>query len=549
MANLAIEPAATIPASAAGDLRRRLTTAAPAVMAVIVLAALVGERWRQMGPYPTGLDGGQWLALGRGYLGGVGRSTDGVYAPLVPLLAGLASDAFGPLLALRLVAMLAFAAVLVAVVALARLGLGWPAAITGLIVVGSASAIIEPIAYGGYPQTLAFAFMLAGCAALSSALHGVPSDDEPADRESRCSAGSSRLIGVSAASLAPREAARGQRLNHRIWAVAAATVAFIAAAVSHHIYGPLALVCGAALWPLWALDPATRGRRGVGLRLAFIALAPGAIVALGLLAAFHAAGYAPPLDAAGLGRLDAFVYATREATPVWIAVICGGVAALLLSGRRLGALGAACAALIGVPGVLFLVYPEARLLPPILCGALLAALSGVERLRWKRPSAITPSMLLSALLLAILVPAGDLMARQYFGYYRTLDQSLVDAAAAIQQIHPASIVAVRADLRGWPIGWWLEGLTSARIAVGSEARWLGFPGERASAMLASDFFDRRLSGDELRALSSRTGVRLLVVREREWIGWQRWLAEPKPPVSILFDDGETLVLRIDSVKQ
>src|SRR5581483_10277897 len=259
--------------------------------------------------------------------------------------------------------------------------------------------------------------------------------------------------------------------------------------------------------------------------------------------------YFPPLDAAGLDRLDAFVYATREATAVWIVVLCGGVATLLLTGRRLNALETACAALVAVPGALFLVAPEARLLPPVLCGGLLAALSGVARLRWKWPRVIAPSTLASALLLAILVPAGDLMARQYFGYYRLLDQSMVDAAAAIQQSQPDGVVVVRADLRGWPIGWWLEGLTTARIAVGSDSRWLGFPAERASAALASGFFDRRLSGDELRALASRTGVRLLVVREREWIGWQRWLAEPHPPASVLFDDGETLVLRIDSVKQ
>ncbi|HET7093041.1 MAG TPA: hypothetical protein VFI22_06180, partial [Thermomicrobiales bacterium] len=152
-----------------------------------------------MGPYPTGLDGGQWLALGRGLLGGPGRSTDGVYAPLAPLLAALANAAFGPVLGLKLVAMLSYAAVLVAIAALARLGLGWPATIVALIVIGSASAVVEPVAYGGYPQTLAFAAMLVGCGALSASLAG--------------------------------------RARSAVWAA----LAFAVAAASHHIYGALAV--------------------------------------------------------------------------------------------------------------------------------------------------------------------------------------------------------------------------------------------------------------------------------------------------------------------
>ncbi|HEU5434372.1 MAG TPA: hypothetical protein VFU81_22050, partial [Thermomicrobiales bacterium] len=245
-----------------------------------------------------------------------------------------------------------------------------------------------------------------------------------------------------------------------------------------------------------------------------------------------------------------FLYATREAPVVWMAVLVGGIVSLLAAWKRFDALDAVCAALIVVPGVLFLAFPEARLMPPILSGGMLASLHGLARLdsRWSPPR-IGAQMLASALMLAIVVPAGDVVARQYFAYYRTLDRSLVDAAAVVQRQDGDGQVAVRADVRGWPIGWWLEGLTTARIAAGSDARWLGFPEERAAAALAGEFFDRRLTGEQLRALSQQTGVRLLVVREREWIGWQRWLAEPWPPVTVLFDDGETLVLRIDSVEQ
>jgi hypothetical protein len=508
MANVALEPPANPSAVLPVAGRPRLIAAPTPVVAGLAMAALIVVRWHEMGPYPTGLDGGQWLALGRGLLGGVGRSTDGVYAPLAPLLAALAAGAFGPIVGLRLLAMLSYAVVLVAVAVVARLGLGWPATITALLVAGSASAIVEPIAYGGYPQSLALAGMLLGCAALAQALDGRPKADT--------------------------------------WAASA----FAAAAATHHVYGPLALACGATIWALWILSTASRGRRRVGTRRTIVALAPGGFIAVALLAAFHAKGYAAPLDASGLGRIDAFAYATREATAVWVAILAGGVVSLVAVRHCRGPLSNLCAALIVVPGVLFVLVPEARLLPPMLVGGTLALLDGLSRLPrlWNRHRLVAPRTLAAALLLAIVVPAGDVVARDYFAYYRTLDSSLAAAAAAVQREADGGRVAVRADVRGWPIGWWLEGLTTARIVVGSDARWLGFPGERTAATTAGDFFDQRLSGDALRALARRTGVDLLVVRKREWIGWQRWLAEPSPPVTVVFDDGETLVLRIDSVQ-
>ena len=77
------------------------------------------RRWMQMGAYPTGLDGAQWLALGRG-LHGFGRATGGVYAPLTPALATLLDAMTGPMLALRLLAALSGIAVGLAIWLTAR---------------------------------------------------------------------------------------------------------------------------------------------------------------------------------------------------------------------------------------------------------------------------------------------------------------------------------------------------------------------------------------------------------------------------------------------
>src|SRR5215203_5456361 len=61
------------------------------LLAVAGIALLAIRRWTLVGPFPPGLDGAQWLALGRGLDGQAsGQSTDGAYAPLVPVLAAIA---------------------------------------------------------------------------------------------------------------------------------------------------------------------------------------------------------------------------------------------------------------------------------------------------------------------------------------------------------------------------------------------------------------------------------------------------------------------------
>src|SRR5215207_7865942 len=75
------------------------------MLAVAGITSLAIRRWTLVGSFPSGLDGAQWLALGRGLDGhAIGRSTEGAYAPLVPVLAATAEFVAGPLSAVRLLA-------------------------------------------------------------------------------------------------------------------------------------------------------------------------------------------------------------------------------------------------------------------------------------------------------------------------------------------------------------------------------------------------------------------------------------------------------------
>lgn len=137
-------------------------------------------------------------------------------------------------------------------------------------------------------------------------------------------------------------------------------------------------------------------------------------------------------------------------------------------------------------------------------------------------------------------------AAAFFRYYRVVDGPLLGAAAAVAAGENGGLVVVRHDRRGWPLGWWFEGLTEAPIVVGSDPRWLGFPEERAGAALAGRFFDRPLTGAAVAALARETGVGRLVFRKREWIGWQRWLGEAAPAVTVVYDDGVFMVVEVGS---
>ena len=473
--------------------------------AACVVSAIAARRWWQMGSLPTGPDGGQWLALGRGMFG-TGRSTEGAYAPLVPLLVQAGRVVVGPMTSLRVVAVVSLVAVVTAVYIVARDELGRWFALTAAATVALAGVVTEPVAFGGYPQLVAFAFTLLAAWALARYL----------------SAGRRRhLVGVAAG--------------------------LAGAAVTHHVTFPLGVATAGTVWLLWIT---TRPAVGELVRRS-LAVAGAAAVAgacfLPTALAFHSAAYDPPLDTGSFGLLEAIRYGLREAPWLWAVVLISGTISLAVTARcRRSAIWQVAVALSAVGLATFLPTAEVRLLPTLLTGAVLGLAIGLHRLqlrgegrRWRfLPMATAIAVPL------LFWPAADRQAASYFRFYRVVDRSLLSAAAAVDAHAGPGLVVVRHDRRGWPIGWWFEGLTEARIAVGSDPRWLGFPQERERAELAGRFFDQRLTGPELAALAGQTGVDLLVFRKWEWIGWQRWLEEPEPVVAVVYDDDRFLVLAV-----
>jgi hypothetical protein len=480
-------------------------------LGVIGVVLLTVRRWALLGPFPTGLDGAQWLALGRGYHG-FGRDTEGAYAPLAPLLATALDGLLGPLPALRILATLSALAVTLSVwhVAHDALGAAWGLAVAALVV--PASGLAEPVFYGGYAQELALA---AGVVAVWQTCRYLTFRR-------------TRNLGLAGA-------------------------AALIAALSHHLYYPIvfgSIVAAVVLRVAISVERQPQATQASSLqRLALArlasALAPSLIGFGGVAVAFVRAGYAPPLQGSARSLGDGWQYGMREAPEVWAVLLLLAMGALIWTGRDGSDPVWLTATGLMIPaGALFLATGQPRLIPPILVGAGLALGVGARTLarsghRWWLAAALTVAL---AVTLGV---RADQAATAFAGYYRVGDASLVAAAGAIAADDQPGAVAVRKDRRGWPVGWWFEALLARPIVVGSDTRWLGFPEEQERAVTAEALFNGEIAADAFRRMVDAASIRYLVMPKWDWIGWDRWLRDADFPVSVLYDDDRYLVLRVE----
>ena len=493
----------------------RLSSAATWLLAgswlpIAIIGAIGARRWRQLGSPVSGLDGGQWLALGRGLLGGQGRSTEGAYPPLVPLLVTALRALVGPMAAARVVGIGSLALVMIAVYLAARGGSNPWFATMAAATVGMASVVAEPVAYGGYPQNYALAALVAGAYTLGRFF---------------TAGGRWRLVGAAAA--------------------------MAAAALAHHMYFPVTAVVAVGVWLIWLT---TRPVAGMARRRTLAAVLAGGVATVCYLPtaiAFRMAGYDPPVNANHQGFWAALRYGVREAPTIWTVVLLAGIAGLLLTWRERHATWSVAASMIGATALLFPVTSEVRLLPPLILGGTLGLALGLHAV-WvwlRRHGARGRRLAWSAVVAATLGPAllwprADAQANDFVRYYQVVDPSLLAAARFVDRYPETGIVAVRESPRGWPVGWWFEGLTDARVAVGSNQKWLGFPSEREQARVAAALYGGRRTSAAEEKVARDEGVELLVFRKWEWIGWKRWQAESSPATAVLYDDDEWMVIRV-----
>lgn len=486
------------------DLARHSGRTVPrGALAVGVLVVLLVRRWYQLGEFTPGLDQGNWLAFGRKLFGDADSVLDSIplftIPPAIPVLLASLTSLTDPMTAANVLSLLSLAAVFAAVYAVASRTLSEPIAVGAATLVTVSSSVLEPAAFGGYPQNVAFGAL------------------------------------VFAAGAASRYVASDDRASY--WMVGGG---LLVAALTHHMYFLMALAGVGGVWLLWLLDRPDRRlmltrttRLGLAAAPALVAFSPTAVSLL-------SSSYQPAINASASSHLDAFRYAFPDPTWLWAIVLASGIGSLAARYRTRTPLWRTAAALILLSVLPFALTAESRLLPPLTAGALLGLGMAIEDLRWRARAPRLAGGAAAAIALSALLLVADQRADIAFDFFRVVDRSTLDTAEWLE-VHADGRVAVREDRRGWPVGWWFRGLTDGEFVVGSQERWLAFTEEVSDARVARELF-AAASADEARAVASRYRVTIAVARKWEWIGWRRWVAIDQSPVPVLYDDGTYIVL-------
>lgn len=493
-----------------------VTSLSDLLVLLLLTAGFVLLHTMMPGPIPSGSDGGNWLAVARGYLGESVMSADVGYPPAFPLLLSLLLLVAPPITALVISALIGKSLLVIAVFVCCR-PLGRPYALAAAACAGVAGAQLEAFAWGGYPQLMGTAF---GLLSVFNAIRWL----EQRERRSLAFA-----LGLGILTFATHELVSGLIL--------------------------LAVPVAILHWLLSSMASRADWLRAIILACAF--LVPGGIQVVLSMVANADSGVVAVLNPYGVSRLESIGQITRDAALPWILVGALGIAAFALreSGHRVASLTVGSS--WSVAGLaFFLVTAESRGLLLTQVGAIILASVVVRRMfeRIGRRQTDQPGSRIAFRFGVILVismlsgiSAGGLVAYSAaISWYGVANQEVLRSLDWLYaNSKPDDVVIASAGPNGNPTGWWIEGYGERRTYTGVDVRSLSFPEERAQAETANLIFTGEASGAETRSLLEAHGLDYLVVDRRGpnsgWLsgnvasGFQR-----------VYDSPTIVVLEVDS---
>lgn len=453
-----------------------------------LLLVLVIRRWYQLGSYPPGVDEGHWLAIGRSYLGqdsDVSRLfSPFVMPPGVPVLLNVLARAIGPFEASRAIAAASIGSVMGAVFFVgARYSGAWLAGASAALI-GFSILVIDPSAWGGYPQNFALGGLVLSVYFLGEFLS----------------------------------------CRHRATGLLLST---LGVSLAHHaLYGVL-IAASVGVGLLWLLEERPTRPRLRRLGIASACFVPSGIVFGIVVVSLERSGYTPAVNAGQSTLTGTLQYIAPDPRLWWSVVATVGVLSLVGTlPRRTSSQWKAALSLTVTGGTAFLVTVEPRFLSAVAAGLALAVALGTGDLARRKSSSAVWNKALAyasiAFLVFVLAPSSDSRAGAAYAWFATVDGSYADAARWIESQPGDGAVAMRTDNRAWPVGWWMRGLTSRTVFVGSDERWLGFPSEVEDAAFVADLFADGRSQQEIVRRAETRGIAFLVFRSDQWLGWESW---------------------------
>ena len=491
---------------------RRVASLLPHAVFLTLITAVSFIRWRLLRdtPYPTGLDGGNWLAFGHAIFGTHIRSSSLVYPPVVPLLAVFAERLFGTYGGLQVLAFLAAAAPAIGMyILLYAWGLGWRAAVLASFLAASA-ATGEAMAWGGYPQLIGLGLLPVFVLALDHFLTSQRFVTAlPPAAILLTSLATSELVGPFTA------------IVGLIYLIG--RYSFLR--VKHQGNSPRNVAYGAGVSALLALLVAP----------IYLALAPG------VSATEHAklAGTGSLLNA-----IDDIRATTLDLPSFWqvgLVLALLTPVTILTRSHRLAALTVAGV----VPVLALLVWSgENRLayfVPVAIVGGLaawwlLAARTPVWS-QWTVDAAVVTFLALDIL-----------VGTQYFAsdrnYYTILTPSVVQGFTELQKHSRVNdVIAVSPTANDWELGWWIEGAVVRRSIYAGNPIWLTNADEKARNAIANRIFSPDATVADSVSVARDAGAAYLFV-DKDWFGYADWNSKGRSLSSnaIVYENQSVLII-------
>ena len=457
------------------------------LLAVLMLLVIILRLFQFGGnTAPPGSDGGQWLAFSHQMFSGE-RIKAGFesYPPVVPFIMGVTSFVVPPLMALKLVGILASVAVAVPMFLLLRTSLNHWLSAAVAIAMPLAPYHSEVLIFGGYPQLVGTVFLVF---AIYFALRGIST-------------------------------------GRRLWFLAAG-VATSAAVGSNALTALEVVITGSVLLLIWTYKLWRDGadvlvRRLYGALLWWVA--PAILISLLFIPAYL--GYfsraertpANPLNLTLFQIFDWLGSAWQWEFLLWLSVAAVSIIFIVkatMSRRPVLADASVALAISGL--VTLLVLRELRSLHVIEISLLLAIgvlAAATKTAPWRGLSREVWTTALVVIVLGITVGVATVGARRTviaYNWYEVVNASVLSSMEwlRVNGLSGDTVVATGAP-RGHNYGWWIEGYARLPTYMASDPFLFFNVEEREQVAFAQRLLFGETTPDQMRALANSEGVRFL----------------------------------------
>jgi hypothetical protein len=487
----------------------------PLVGLLAILGVAIVRVLTLVGPAPSGIDGGNWLAFG--VIDRIGVA----YPPVVPFLFANLVSLVGAPAATSIAAAVAIGFPAITVLLLAAWA-GRPlAGVFAALFVVASPILGEAVAWGGYPQPIATAAAVLALVALAVyAADGRLAALAAFGIAFAVVAGTSHLVAVPTAAGGVVILVAGLRGSRAV--LRRGFAAALVAAIPLALLAPTYLAMFATLGLASASGPEVQRILGP-----FWFAYPGVLAAVLAGALFLRVGRTPP---------------ARASTPTPARV---SLPVPTLQPRDRALLAAAAAASIAW-GLAFLVSGEPRLLydlPTLVpLGAVALAPVAGAFLATPRLRFATAAIVLG--LCTVFVSSGLAAFPDQVAFYHVMTPGELAAMRWLAEQPIASDEVLVADRAGVPLGWWVEGLIGKEAVYASELRWLRFGAERQRARVANVLlYQSGFPDSASAAVMATAGIRYVLLPYATAFGIDT--ARASAGWRIAFDAGDTVVIAPD----